>query len=72
MCSSDLDNNLYFGTAYGTGFIRLSGNTGNVIMDISAKTDRNTVIYIPLTSSELIEQKDYITFVSEEDRKSVV
>ncbi|NOZ46531.1 MAG: translocation/assembly module TamB [Chlorobi bacterium] len=64
--TKEKDNNLYFGTAYGSGLINISGTPENLIMDISAKTEKNTIFYIPLTSSDIATQNNYITFVNDE------
>jgi len=56
---------LYYGQAYGTGNISISGNTSDIVVNLQAKTERKTKIYIPIEGSEKVEEQNYITFVSE-------
>lgn len=57
---------LYYGTAYGTGTARFYGPLNSFHIDIDAKTERNTRIYIPLETTEEVVEQDYIRFVSKE------
>ncbi|MBN2863216.1 MAG: translocation/assembly module TamB domain-containing protein, partial [Bacteroidales bacterium] len=58
------DNDIFYGTAYATGVTTIKSGTNSLSFDISAKTDRNTKIYIPLNSSETVSDYSFITFVS--------
>ncbi|MDW7695758.1 translocation/assembly module TamB domain-containing protein [Flammeovirgaceae bacterium SG7u.111] len=57
---------LYYGEAYGTGNVRFYGPPDNVSINVTAKSERNTKIYIPLEGSEDVQEQDYITFVSQD------
>lgn len=57
------DNDLYYGTAYGTGSYHLTGTPKQLKMDIVAKANRGTKFYIPMSSSSTIVQQDFIRFV---------
>ncbi|WP_127343979.1 translocation/assembly module TamB domain-containing protein [Ancylomarina longa] len=58
------DNELFYGQAYLTGITHLFGPTDNMDIDITAKTDKNTRIYIPLNNSGDIQESNFITFVN--------
>ena len=57
------DNEYFYGDAYGTGIIKLSGTPSNVLVDVSARTNKNTHVSIPLITGD-IEEKKFITFVN--------
>ncbi len=65
------DNAIYFGKAYGTGKFSFRGPTNDMFIDIDAKTEKGTVFSLPLNSSETINDKDFITFVSKDTTKVV-
>jgi len=62
------DNNLFYGDAFATGNIRIRGNPQDMQLDVAGKTERNTWLYIPLTSSDEIAQTNFITFVDHTPR----
>lgn len=65
------DNAVYFGRAYGTGTFKFKGPTNNIFIDIDAKTEDGTVFNLPLNNSETVTSKDFITFVSKDTAKVV-
>jgi hypothetical protein len=66
------DNRIYYGTAYGTGRFSFSGPTDNMDIDIKAKTEAGTVFNIPLNTSSVAEDYDFIKFISHKDTAKVV
>ncbi len=66
------DNRIYYGTAYGTGRFSFSGPTDNMSIDIKAKTEAGTVFNIPLNTSSVAEDYDFIRFVSHKDTAKAV
>lgn len=60
------DNPLYFGIAYGTGTFSFHGPTDDMNIAISAATSKGTIVSLPLNSSEMISDKDFISFVSKD------
>jgi len=62
-------NSIFYGKAYATGLIKITGDPDNIIMDISAKTEKNTHIFIPITSESDISEGDFIKFIN---NKSVI
>lgn len=65
------DNQLYYGTAYATGTFSFRGPTNNMDIDIDAKTEKGTIFNLPLNSSEMVSDKDFITFVSKDTTKAI-
>lgn len=57
------ENDLYYGTAYGTGKLNMIGPPSNLTISANASTGKGTRIFIPLNSSTSIEQEEYISFV---------
>lgn len=62
------DNDSFYGRAFATGGIRVSGPTNNILLDINATTGQNTTIHIPLSSSTK-EQTSLLTFTDREKPK---
>lgn len=60
-------NSLYYGEAYGTGTISMKGEAKNLFVDVKAKTEKGTRIYIPLNSSGEVTQSEFIQFVQIQD-----
>ena len=63
------NNELYFGKVFSTGNAQITGPTNDITLKASAKTNKNTDIFIPLNGYEGVEDKDFIKFVSFKDRK---
>ena len=62
-------NDLFYGTAYATGNFRAYGPVDNLVMDISAKTEKGTVLNLPLTGTSEVNQQDFIIFSSKANPK---
>lgn len=62
--TTEKDNNLFFGQAYGTGNIEIVGPPKNLTINVTAKTEANTDISIPLgnRTTEISEAR-FIRFV---------
>ena len=58
---------MFYGKAYATGNFSAKGPIDNIVMNISAKTEKGTVFYLPLTGTGDVSQQDFITFVSSEN-----
>lgn len=58
------DNSLYFGQAYGTGDVHITGSFELANIDINMKTEKGTRFFIPLTSGSEISESSFITFVN--------
>lgn len=57
-------NNLFYGTAYASGYANISGDADKVYMDINARTMKGTQLIIPLNTSADLSESDFITFVN--------
>jgi hypothetical protein len=57
------DNNLFYGTAYGSGVVTIKAADGNLAFDISASTGKNTKLYFPLTSGQSVSNYSFISFI---------
>lgn len=56
-------NNLYYGTAIASGTIKITGNVDKIFMNIDARTEKGTVLTIPLTTTEELTENNFITFI---------
>jgi hypothetical protein len=56
------DNELFYGTAYASGFTTIKAGPGFLTFDISAKTGRNTKFYMPLSSGLSVSEYSFISF----------
>jgi len=69
------DNSLYYGKAYVTGFVSISGGIDNILIDVTAKSEKGTTIALPLGGSEDVTFAEFITFVNtsepEEDERAI-
>ncbi len=60
-------NDLYYGNAYSTGTIELTGPISNILIKGDVTTGPNTRIYIPFTDDSEVQTQDYIKFISKTD-----
>ncbi len=64
------DNDLFYGKAYATGRVQITGDESNIHFDITAHTNPRTICYIPLSSSSQAKESGILTFkapVNEEE-----
>lgn len=61
-------NNVFFGTAYASGMVRILGDVQNLEMRINAQTEKNSKVFIPLNNRTQIQDQSFITFVKREDK----
>jgi hypothetical protein len=62
--TSARDNDLFYGQAYATGNVRIDGPIANLRIASSARTEKNTRIYIPISGSTSTGQQEFINFVN--------
>jgi hypothetical protein len=60
------DNDAFYGKAYATGFVQIKGDHEQTKFDITASTDANTVVYIPLQDSYQAKESGMLKFVEPE------
>lgn len=57
------DNNYFYGTAIGSGNLSITGPFSNIVITTTAKTEKGTKFYIPLSSNKGgVKQEDFIAF----------
>jgi len=65
-----LNNNPYFyGKAYGTGIAKIYGDLNHTQIDVSAKSNPNTIINIPINSGTTVENNTFLTFKTKNNIK---
>ncbi|NOS93423.1 MAG: hypothetical protein HOP30_16000, partial [Cyclobacteriaceae bacterium] len=65
--TSAKDNSSFYGQAYGTGFLNMFGPLENMKISATAKSEKNTRVFIPMGGTENVEKKDFISFVNLSD-----
>jgi hypothetical protein len=65
------DNKMFYGTAYATGVVKISGPPKNLTMDISATTGKNTSIKIPLSNEGKLNEYNFITVLKKDTAANV-
>jgi hypothetical protein len=65
-------NELFYGRAFATGTVRLSGLFNNLSIDVDVKTDKNTKVAIPINYSVDVSQTDFIIFTGIDDSVSSI
>jgi len=65
--TSAKDNSLFYGQAYASGDVSFTGPVSNLTISATARTEKNTRVYIPLSGSSTVDKKDFITFVNFRD-----
>ena len=63
MNTTEDDNSMYFGKAYATGYVSVFGTEYDLGIDVNVKTEKGTVISLPLGGSEEVYFADFISFV---------
>ena len=63
---------MYYGKAYASGRIDISGDDDNVLIDISAVTRRNTDFYLSIATASSASDNGFIRFVTPEPNRVVV
>jgi hypothetical protein len=67
------DNDIFYGTAYGSGVTTIKTDGSTISFNISAKTGKNTRFFIPLNTGLSVTDKTFINFVdSNPDKQQTV
>jgi len=61
------DNDLFYGTAYASGSVSITGPLNNIVMAIRARTDEGTQVTIPISSAMSVSESDFIIFLNTVD-----
>jgi len=77
MNTREKDNNRFYGTAYGSGIVNISGPPKNLNIQVSLKTDQNTRFFLPLSSGEELDELNFVSFVdnsnqTDNEKKEVI
>ena len=67
MNTRSVDNEIFYGTIFATGDIRMFGSFRDMNMAIDATTGQNTALYLPLYNAREVQTSDFITFIHDED-----
>ncbi len=59
---------LYYGTAFIDGEATIKGPTDELVIDVTAATERGTVFKIPLSDNESVGDNSFIRFLSPEEK----
>ncbi|MDE0471854.1 MAG: translocation/assembly module TamB domain-containing protein [Ekhidna sp.] len=62
--TTSLDNELYYGSVYGSGQIAINGPVNDLNIEADVKTAAGTRFFIPVSESTEGSQKEFIEFVS--------
>ncbi|MBK7710424.1 MAG: translocation/assembly module TamB domain-containing protein [Bacteroidales bacterium] len=57
------DNNLFYGTAYASGVTTIKSGNNTLAFDISAKTGKNTRVFMPLNTGLSVSEYSFVSFV---------
>jgi TamB, inner membrane protein subunit of TAM complex len=61
------NNELFYGTAYATGNMAITGPLNNIIIKANATTNKGTKIYIPLDGAASISNSNFIEYITSFD-----
>ncbi len=64
-------NSLYYGKAFATGDLSISGFLDNIAIDGTLKSNAGTKLYIPISSSTTASRSSFINFVKKVQDKTV-
>lgn len=65
--TTDKDNSLFYGQAYSSGNLNMLGPLSNIKISATARTSKNTRIFIPISGGGSVEKSEFITFVNFKD-----
>jgi len=65
-------DDLYYGTAIGTGNLAITGSTDNVFLAINATIIEGTKLYLPLDSYATVEKSEFIEFINPHQKDTIV
>jgi hypothetical protein len=65
------DNELFYGTAYGSGITSIRSNSSGLSFDISARTGKDTRFFIPLSKGVSVADRSFINFVEKKTDKTI-
>jgi uncharacterized protein YozE (UPF0346 family) len=66
------DNEMFYGTAYASGLVRINGEPESLKFDVAAKTEPGTQFNIPLSDSDELEDYNFIKYVDSDTAEAKV
>ncbi|MDI3527436.1 MAG: hypothetical protein PWR03_1619 [Tenuifilum sp.] len=64
MNTREFDNDSFYGTVFGSGFVDFIGNPDDLHLNINLKTENKTAIYLPLSTTSTVEESKFLSFVN--------
>ncbi len=64
--TTEKDNSLFYGSAFGSGSVRLTGYQNLLLLETDLKTEKGTVIYIPLSTSGGSDEQSFINYINKD------
>lgn len=61
------DNSLFYGQGFASGNVEFVGPINNLAISSTARTEKNTRIYVPISGTSSVDKKDFINFVNFSD-----
>ncbi|MGB0839655.1 MAG: translocation/assembly module TamB domain-containing protein, partial [Chitinophagales bacterium] len=58
------DNELFYGTAFGSGIVNFEGPVSRLQMKVNATSEKGTKIFLPISSDTEIDQGGFYTFIN--------
>ncbi|MBN2728234.1 MAG: translocation/assembly module TamB [Bacteroidales bacterium] len=58
------DNKYFYGKAFASGQVNIYGPLNEIQIDVIAKSEPGTIVYIPVTGSDEVAENNFITFVT--------
>ncbi|KPK87185.1 MAG: hypothetical protein AMS27_03225 [Bacteroides sp. SM23_62_1] len=68
----EIHNETYWGRAIGTGVINIKGNLSDINLNVSARTGKNTQLFINMNEGSEIQENNFITFTNVSDYEEVI
>ncbi len=62
------DNDSFYGRAFATGSVRISGPFNNLKLNIRASTEEGSTVHIPLGGGSMEGQRSLLTFIGNEEK----
>ena len=68
LSTKEKDNPFFYGDAFATGRLHAFGNLTQMMLDIRAKTEKNTAIHIPIAQATEAKESVLLSFVAPENK----
>jgi hypothetical protein len=63
LATTEKDNSSFYGSVFASGQFRIGGNLQQVLLDINARTERNSALHVPLSGVSEAQQSALLSFV---------